>query len=87
MASYTNKIEDMDEQILVKFKKKSYEQIVKKAKAQGLPKSTWVRFITLKAIADGRSSADIISKVEILSLRHIVKQHLKHYRKSKQNVS
>jgi|TARA_R100000479_G_scaffold164258_1_gene103053 predicted DNA binding CopG/RHH family protein len=52
MVSYTNKIEDMDEQILVKFKKQSYEQIVKKAKAQGLPKSTWVRFITLKAIAD-----------------------------------
>ena len=42
----------MKEQILTKFSKESYEKIVKKAKAQGLPKSTWVRFITLKAIAD-----------------------------------
>lgn len=42
----------MDEQILVKFKKESYNKIVSRAKKQGLPKSTWVRFITLKAIAD-----------------------------------
>jgi len=42
----------MDKQILVKFKKQSYEKIINKAKAQGLPKSTWVRFVTLKAIAD-----------------------------------
>ena len=41
----------MDEQTLVS-SRSTYEQIVKKAKAQGLPKSTWVRFITLKAIAD-----------------------------------
>ena len=42
----------MDEQILVKFKKQSYEQIVKEARKKGLGKSTLVRMITLKAIAD-----------------------------------
>ena len=42
----------MDEKILVKFKKESYEKIVSRAKKQGLPKSTWVRMITLRAIAD-----------------------------------
>ena len=41
-----------ENQILVKFKKQSYEKIVREAKKKGLPKSTWVRMITLKAIAD-----------------------------------
>tara|TARA_B100000900_G_scaffold163922_1_gene139193 strand:- start:923 stop:1057 length:135 start_codon:yes stop_codon:yes gene_type:complete len=42
----------MKEQILVKFKKQSYDKIVKEAQKKGLPKSTLVRMITLKAIAD-----------------------------------
>ena len=42
----------MDEKILVKFRKQSYDKIVSEAKKKGLPKSTWVRMITLKAIAD-----------------------------------
>ena len=52
MVSYTNKIEDMDEQILVKFKRESYEKIVSRAKKQGLPKSTWLRYIALKSISE-----------------------------------
>ena len=40
------------EQILTKYSKESYEKIISRAKKQGLPKSTWVRMITLKAIAD-----------------------------------
>ena len=43
---------NMDEKILVKFKKQSYEKIVREAKKKGLPKSTLVRMITLKALAD-----------------------------------
>ena len=42
----------MDEKILVKFKKQSYEKIVEEARKKGLGKSTLVRIITLKAIAD-----------------------------------
>ena len=42
----------MDEQILVKFKKESYEKIVSRAKKQGLPKSTWLRFVALKSLED-----------------------------------
>lgn len=42
----------MDEKILVKFKKKSYDKIVKEAQRKGLGKSTLVRMITLKALAD-----------------------------------
>ena len=42
----------MEEQILVRFKKQSYDKIVKEAQKKGLPKSTLVRMITLKAIAD-----------------------------------
>lgn len=42
----------MKEQILVKFKKQSYDKIVKEAQKKGLPKSTLVRMITLKALAD-----------------------------------
>mgnify|MGYP001340147327 CR=1 FL=1 len=40
------------EQILTKYSKQSYEKIIKEAKKKGLPKSTWVRMITLKALAD-----------------------------------
>ena len=39
----------MDEKILVKFKKQSYEKIVEEARKKGLGKSTLVRMITLKA--------------------------------------
>ena len=42
----------MDNQILVKFKKQSYEKIVEEARKKGLGKSSLVRMITLKAIAD-----------------------------------
>jgi len=42
----------MKEQILTKFSKESYEKIVSRAKEQGLPKSTWLRYIALKSIAD-----------------------------------
>ena len=42
----------MDEKILVKFRKQSYDKIVSEAKKKGLPKSTLVRMITLKALAD-----------------------------------
>ena len=42
----------MEEQILVRFKKKSYEKIVEEARKKGLGKSSLVRMITLKAIAD-----------------------------------
>jgi len=42
----------MKEQILTKFSKESYEKIVSRAKKQGLPKSTWLRYIALKTIAD-----------------------------------
>ena len=42
----------MDNQILVKFKKKSYEKIVEEARKKGLGKSSLIRMITLKAIAD-----------------------------------
>tara|TARA_R100000406_G_scaffold68566_2_gene48965 strand:- start:402 stop:539 length:138 start_codon:yes stop_codon:yes gene_type:complete len=42
----------MDEKILVKFKRKSYEKIVEEARKKGLGKSTLVRMITLKALAD-----------------------------------
>jgi len=42
----------MDEKILVKFKKQSYEKIVEEARKKGLGKSTLVRMITLKALAD-----------------------------------
>ena len=42
---------NMEEQI-IKFKKQSYEKIVRDAKKKGLPKSTLVRMITLKALAD-----------------------------------
>ena len=39
-------------QILTKFNKESYIKISEKAEQLGLPKSTWVRMITLKALAD-----------------------------------
>ena len=42
----------MKEQILVRFKKKSYEKIVEEARKKGLGKSSLVRMITLKALAD-----------------------------------
>ena len=42
----------MDNQILVKFKKQSYEKIVEEARKKGLGKSSLVRMITLKALAD-----------------------------------
>tara|TARA_B100001939_G_scaffold321580_1_gene311294 strand:+ start:2184 stop:2318 length:135 start_codon:yes stop_codon:yes gene_type:complete len=42
----------MKEQILTKFSKESYEKIVSKAKEQGLPKSTWLRYIALKSISE-----------------------------------
>ena len=42
----------MDEKILVKFKKQSYEKIVREAQRKGLAKSSLVRMITLKALAD-----------------------------------
>ena len=42
----------MNEKILVKFKKHSYDKIVKEAQRKGLPKRTLVRMITLKALAD-----------------------------------
>ena len=32
--------------------KESYEKIVSRAKKQGLPKSTWLRFVALKSLAD-----------------------------------
>ena len=42
----------MEEQILVKFRKQSYEKIVQEARKKGLGKSSLVRMITLKALAD-----------------------------------
>jgi hypothetical protein len=41
----------MKEQILVKFKKKSYDQIVKEAEKKGLGKSSLVRMIILKELS------------------------------------
>ncbi len=41
----------MKEQILVKFRKQSYEKIVSEAKKKGLPKSALVRMIILKELS------------------------------------
>lgn len=50
MASYTNNL-NMEEQILVRFKKKSYEKIVEEARKKGLGKSSLVRMIILKELS------------------------------------
>lgn len=42
----------MNKAVLVRFKKKSYDKIVEEARKKGLAKSSLVRMITLKAIAD-----------------------------------
>jgi hypothetical protein len=41
----------MKEQILVRFKKQSYDQIVKEAQKKGLGKSGLVRMIVLKELS------------------------------------
>ena len=53
MALYTNNLNMKQEyQILTKFRKESYEKIVREAHKRGLPKSSLVRMITLKVLAD-----------------------------------
>jgi predicted DNA binding CopG/RHH family protein len=43
----------MTESILTRFSKEQVKQLKAKAKEKGLPKSTFIRLVTLKAIQDG----------------------------------